>query len=167
MNNLKYRDAVASDLDIIVKIYNSTIASRMVTADTESVTVESRLEWFKNHSADKYPLWVIENEEDMVVGWLSFQAFYGRPAYDGTAEMSVYLQESQRGKGLGKAVLQYAIDKCPEIGIKTLLGFIFAHNEASLKLFRHFGFGDWGILPDIAVLDGHERSLAILGKRIS
>ncbi len=110
---------------------------------------------------------MIEDENQQTVGWMSFQSFYGRPAYDGTVEVSIYLDEDQRGKGLGKDILQYAIDRCPGIGIKTLLGFIFAHNEASLKLFRHFGFEDWATLPDIAMLDGQERSLKILGKRIA
>lgn len=167
MNNLTYRDATLSDLDAIVKIYNSTISSRMVTADTEPVTTESRMKWFDDHSSDKRPLWVIENEAQETVGWISFQSFYGRPAYGATVEVSIYLDENQRGKGMGKQVLQYAIDQCPGMGIKTILGYIFAHNEASLKLFRHFGFEDWATLPDIAVLDGEEKSLKILGKRIA
>jgi L-amino acid N-acyltransferase YncA len=167
MNHLQYKNATLSDLDTIVRIYNSTISSRMVTADTEPVTAESRLKWFDDHSSDKRPLWMIEDENQQTVGWISFQSFYGRPAYDGTVEVSIYLDENQRGKGLGKDILQYAIDRCPGIGIKTLLGFIFAHNEASLKLFRHFGFEDWATLPDIAMLDGQERSLKILGKRIA
>jgi phosphinothricin acetyltransferase len=47
------------------------------------------------------------------------------------------------------------------------LGYIFAHNEPSLKLFRRFGFSDWAVMPNIAELDGVERSLIILGKRIT
>jgi phosphinothricin acetyltransferase len=166
MSFIKFRNATANDLKIIVDIYNSTIASRMVTADTEPVSIESRQNWFEEHSTDKRPLWVIENSTNDIIGWVSFQSFYGRPAYDATAEISIYLQPLQRGKGLGKEVLQYCIDKAPGFGIKTLLGFIFSHNEQSLKLFRHFGFEDWATLPGIAVLDGQERSLKILGKRI-
>lgn len=164
---LHYRDAEYKDLEKIVAIYNSTIASRMVTADTEPVTVASREKWFAEHNTTKRPLWVIEDETQQIVGWVSFQSFYGRPAYDATVEISIYLDASQRGKGLGKAILQYCIDKAPEYGIKTLLGFIFAHNEPSLKLFRYFGFEDWATLPDIALLDGQERGLKILGKRIT
>ena len=166
MANIKFRNANPADLGIIVEIYNSTIASRMVTADTEPVTVESRQKWFKEHSPDKRPLWVIENAAKTIIGWVSFQSFYGRPAYDATVEISIYLDIKQRGKGLGKEVLQYCIDHAPEFGIKTLLGFIFSHNEQSLKLFKHFGFEEWANLPDIALLNGKERSLKILGKRI-
>jgi L-amino acid N-acyltransferase YncA len=46
-----------------------------------------------------------------------------------------------------------------------LLGFVFAHNEPSLKLLKKFGFSEWGYLPQVANLDGIERDLVILGKR--
>ena len=139
----------------------------MVTADTESVSVESRQKWFEEHNPSKRPLWVIEDNSNQIIGWVSFQSFYGRPAYDATVELSIYLDETQRGKGLGKQILQYCLDRAPGFGIKTLLGFIFSHNEPSLKLFRHFGFEDWATLPNIALLDGQERGLKILGKRVS
>jgi L-amino acid N-acyltransferase YncA len=167
MSEIKYRNATLHDLNAIVTIYNSTIGSRMVTADTEPVSVESKIQWFEEHTPEKHPLWVIEDENDQIIGWISFQAFYGRPAYSATAEISIYLDENQRGKGMGKKILAYSLNKCTELGIKTILGFIFAHNEPSLKLFRHSGFEDWGTLPDVAVLDGEEKSLKILGKRIS
>ena len=167
MAEIKFRNAVQEDLTKIVEIYNSTIESRMVTADTEPVTVGSRQKWFDEHNPEKRPLWVVENLSNDIIGWVSFQSFYGRPAYDATVEISIYLETGQRGKGLGKQVLQYCLEKAPGFGIKTLLGFIFSHNEPSLKLFRHFGFEDWAVLPKIAILDGQERGLNILGKRIA
>jgi len=167
MNTITYRDATRLDLEAIVKIYNSTISSRMVTADTEPVTTESKIKWFDDHSSDRRPLWVVENEDHQIIGWMSFQSFYGRPAYNGTVEISIYLDEDERGKGLGKKLLQQAIDTSKSLEINTLLGFIFSHNEPSLKLFRSFGFEEWANLPDIAVLDGEERSLTIVGKRIT
>jgi phosphinothricin acetyltransferase len=163
--NLRYRNASKADLDKIVDIYNSTIPTRMVTADTRPVSIESRIEWFEEHSPGKRPLWAVELDSE-IIGWVSFQSFYGRPAYDATAEISIYLKEDMRGKGIGKQILQYCIDRSPEFGIRTLLGFIFAHNEPSLKLFHSFGFEDWATLPNIAVLDGIERTLKILGRRV-
>ena len=163
---LIYRDAKRSDLEKITEIYNSTIASRLVTADTEPVSVKSKIKWFEEHSPEKRPLWVIEDELNEIVGWVSFQSFYGRPAYDATVEISIYLDSNQRGKGLGKQVLGFCIDKAPEFGIKTILGFIFSHNEPSIRLFKHFGFEEWANFPNIATLDNIERSLTILGKRV-
>lgn len=162
---MKFRNATLNDLSEIVDIYNSTVSSRMVTADTKPVSVESKLNWFHEHNDGKRPLWVIENENG-IIGWVSFSSFYGRPAYDNTAEVSIYLRSTERGKGIGKEVLRHVIDQCGKLGIKTLLGYIFAHNEPSLKLFRSFGFSEWAKLPNIAVLDGVERSLVIVGKRV-
>ena len=164
-NSFTYRDATLEDLPLIVEIYNSTISSRMVTADLEPVSVEDRKKWFEEHSPSSRPLWVIE-EHGVICGWLSFQSFYGRPAYQHTAEMSIYLHENCRGKGIGKFIIQKAIDACPKLQIKTILGFIFGHNEPSLRLFTAFGFEQWAHLPKVAELDGIERDLIILGKRI-
>jgi len=162
---LNFRYARLEDLDEIVRIYNSTIPSRMVTADLEPVTVEQRKPWFYEHTNDKRPLWVMEVEGE-IAGWLSFQSFYGRPAYEGTVEVSIYLDENYRGKKLGEKLLLFAIENCGEYNVKVLLGFIFGHNTPSMKLFKKYGFEAWGNLERIAVLDGLERDLIIMGKRL-
>jgi phosphinothricin acetyltransferase len=162
---LTYRHATLEDLERIVAIYNTTIAGRMVTADTEPVTVESRHNWFYAHDEHRRPLWMIYDGAENI-GWMSFQSFYGRPAYNGSVELSIYLDERFRGKGYGREILRYAIDVSPQYGIDTLMGFIFAHNIPSLKLFEQTGFKEWAHLPDIAVLDGERRSLKILGYQI-
>jgi L-amino acid N-acyltransferase YncA len=158
------RDANIEDLPAIVAIYNSTVATRMVTADTEPVSVASRQEWFGDHSPGRRPLWVAE-ESGQVAGWLSYSSFYGRPAYDGTCEVSVYLAPEYRRRGLGSQLLLRCIAHSPRIGVTTLLGFIFGHNEPSLRLFEKMGFHRWGHLPRVAVLDGVERDLIIVGRR--
>ena len=160
-----FRNATINDLLLIVEIYNSTISSRMVTADTEPVSVADKLTWFHAHNAVTRPLWMLE-ENNVVLGWVSYNNFYGRPAYDITAEVSIYLEESARGKGLGKICLQKAIDESKPRDIKNLLGFIFGHNEPSLKLFFKFKFEKWAHFPKVANMDGIERDLIILGLRI-
>ena len=162
---MEIRDAIVHDLPAIVSIYNSTISSRAVTADTEPVSVESRRAWFAEHSPTRRPLWVAV-EEGEVLGWLSFSSFYGRPAYDHTCEISIYLAPDHRGQGLGSEFLRRAIEKAPSLGISTLLGFVFDHNEPSLRLIEKHGFARWGLLPRVAVLDGIERDLVIVGLRV-
>lgn len=170
--SFRHRPATLNDLPAIVAIYNSTVASREVTADTEPVTVASRLAWFHEHTPDRRPLWVIERADDTaaqpeIVGWISYSNFYGRPAYAGTAEVSIYIEESWRGKGVGRYALAEAIEFAPSIKVHTLLGFIFGHNLPSLGLFSKFGFDTWANLPRVANLDGVERDLIILGKRVA
>ena len=138
----------------------------MATADLEAVSVESRRGWFADHSPNSRPLWVIHDEGE-VRGWLSFQSFYGRPAYHATAEVSVYIASGSHRRGYARQLLIEAIRRAPDFGLKTLLGFIFGHNEPSLALFRSFGFETWAHLPRVAELDGVQRDLVIVGTRIA
>ena len=172
MPSYVHRLATRADLPRIVDIYNSTVASREVTADTEPVTVQSREQWFADHTPERRPLWVIHaagdaSEQPEVLGWLSYSNFYGRPAYSGTAELSIYIAERSRGMGIGRYCLEQAIEYAPNIAVHTLLGFIFGHNVPSLALFKKFGFDTWAKLPRVANLDGIERDLIILGRRVA
>ncbi|RJE85545.1 N-acetyltransferase family protein [Paenibacillus sp. 1011MAR3C5] len=160
------QDARPEDLERIVDIYNSTIAGRTVTADLDPVTSESRRVWFDAHSPEKHPIWVVRMEDGSIGAWMSFQAFYGRPAYQATAEISIYIAEEQRAKGLGSFLVERALAECPRLGLTTLLGFVFGHNEPSLRLLRKFGFLQYGLLPRVATLDGIERDLVIMGRRV-
>lgn len=160
------RDAQLEHLATIVKIYNSSIPGRLATADLEEITVESRIAWFHEHNEQHRPLWILE-EDDKIVGWLSFQSFYGRPAYHATAEVSIYLDPSVQGKGYAQMLLERAILQCPKLEIKTLLAFVFGHNQPSLKLFEKYQFEKWAHLPKIADIDGVEKDLLILGKRMT
>jgi phosphinothricin acetyltransferase len=162
---MKIRDAVETELPEIVAIYNAAIPSRLATADLEPVSVESRLAWFEQHSPDSRPIWVMEVDR-AIAGWLSFQSFYGRPAYQATAEISIYVAPAYRGCGVGRQLLSQAIHHSPALGLKTLLGFIFAHNQPSLQLFNSLGFQRWGYLPKVAELDSFESDLVIVGKQI-
>ena len=159
------RLATLADLPAIVQIYNAAIPGRQATADTEPVTVDSRLEWFKAHDPSSRPLWVLETTGELR-GWLSLSSFYGRPAYQATVEVSLYLAPGEQGKGIGRQLLQHALSAAPTLGITTLLAFIFGHNLASLKLFERHGFTPWGLLPRVAQLDQRECDLSILGLRL-
>ena len=159
------RHASEKDLPQIVAIYNATVATRLVTADTREVSVDDRRQWFAEHSAGRRPLWVHEID-GRVVAWVSLQDFYGRPAYRLTAEISLYVALSHRGRGLGRDLLREASEKAVGLGIRTLLAFIFSHNLPSIRLFRAAGFERWGKLPDVALMDGREYSLSIYGRRI-
>lgn len=161
------RDAVETDLPAIVAIYNAAIPTRMATADLEAVSVESRVIWFHEHTPSNRPIWVMEVDKAMPAGWLSFQSFYGRPAYQATAEISIYVAPAYQRCGVGRQLLSRAIRQSPSLGVKTLLGFIFAHNQPSLQLFESLGFQRWGYLPKVAELDGNEVNLVIVGRKIS
>ena len=161
------RDAQMSDLQAIVEIYNSTISDRLATADTQPITRESRIAWLQNRDFNYRPVWVVETKAQEIAAWLSFNNFYGRPAYHHTAEISIYVVQKYRRQSIGSLLLRNAIAKSAQLEIKVLLGFIFAHNQPSINLFKKFGFQLWGQLPQVAQLDNQEKDLAILGLRVS
>ncbi|WP_414042180.1 GNAT family N-acetyltransferase [Macrococcus animalis] len=162
--SIEVRRATKEDLPRIIEIYNSTVKSRLVTADTEPVTVESRTEWFLNHSAKRPIFLFLKNNE--VAGWLSFETFYGRPAYGKTVEISLYLDENYRGIGLGEFAVSEMKRIASELEIETLLAFTFSHNTRALKLFVKHGFIKYGELPDVAIMDEKHYSLTILGCKV-
>jgi phosphinothricin acetyltransferase len=165
MTAWQFRTAEPRDLPRIVEIYNASIPGRLATADLKPVSVESRHAWLLAHTTDKHPLIVAESG-GAIGGWASLGPFYGRPAYHRTAEVSVYVAPEMCRQGLGAALTDEVLRLCPQLGIHTLLAFIFGHNEPSIRLFKRKGFELWGHLPRIADMDGEERDLDIYGLRV-
>ena len=89
-----------------------------------------------------------------------------RLAYRDTVELSVYVSQQFRRRGLGRRLLQEAIVRGPQLGIHSLVGLIFGHNEPSIALFRLTGFERWGLLPGVARVDDIPRDLTIFGRHI-
>lgn len=159
------RHAIPGDLPRIVAIYNASIAGRVATADTTPVTVAEREAWFREFDPARRPLWVDCDLDGTPMAWLSLRSFYGRPAYASTVEVGVYTAPEALRQGRAKALLAHALASLNGLKIKTLIAFVFAHNEPSLRLFERAGFLRWGLLPGVAELDGIERDVAILGFR--
>ena len=160
------RDATEADLPAIVAIYNAAIPGRSATADTEPVTVEERREWFAEHDPARRPLWVAEVGGE-VVAWIGLSSFYGgRPAYDATAEVSMYVAPAHQNRKLGRELMGRMIAACPRLGVTTLLAMYFDHNHPSRRLCAALGFEPVGHLRRIAKLDDTERGLVIAALRI-
>lgn len=156
--------AEQQDLPQIVAIYNETIPTRLATADLEPVSVADKQAWFDEFDKRSRPIWKMM-VEDQIAGWVSLESFYGRPAYQYTAEISIYIGSAFHHQGLGQQALDYVFGQLPALDLNTIVSFVFSHNVASQGLFKKNGFKVWGHLPDVALMDGQKRSLDILGRR--
>lgn len=163
---MEIRLALEADLPAIVAIYNETIPGRLVTATLEPVTVQERLPWFREHNPARHPLWVA-CDGDEVIAWQSLSTFNSRAAYDATAEISIYVKDGRRRAGLGRTLLTHAESAAPRLGLRTFVALVFGHNAPSVAFFERHGFERWGHLPRVATLDGIDRDLLYLGKRLS
>jgi L-amino acid N-acyltransferase YncA len=164
--DVRIRLATEADLPQIVDIYNQSIPGGWSTADTRPITLAERVEWFRKFDPERRPIWVAE-AEGSVVATAYLSSFYGgRPAYDATAEMSVYIATSFQRRGIGRRLKEFVIAECPRLGITTLLSMHFDHNEATRRINDVLGFQIMGHLPEIAVVQGQKRGLIISGLRI-
>jgi L-amino acid N-acyltransferase YncA len=163
---MKIRIAKSEDLDAIVSIYNQAIASGQKTADITPVSPESRVEWFNNHMPNKYPI-IVAEEDYTIVGYLSISAYRpGRMALRYTAEVSYYVNFDHQGHGIGSDLMQYAINMCPRLQLKTLFAILIDSNHVSIGLLEKFGFKKWGQMPGVADFDGIEIGQVYYGLRV-
>lgn len=150
---MNIRFAQRQDLEQINSIYNQAVASKQ-TAHTIGLTTEEREKWFKAHSADSYPVIVYENE-NKITGWLSFSPYReGRQALRKTAEISFYVDQDFRRKGIGTSLLETAKRLALDYSFNTLFGIILETNLASIYLMQKCGFKQWGFLPGVAQFGG-------------
>jgi phosphinothricin acetyltransferase len=160
------RIATEADLPAIVDIYNQSIPAGWSTADTRPVSVAERVEWFSRFDPARRPIWVAE-VDGVVVATAYLSSFYGgRPAYDATAEVSVYIATAYHRRGIGRRLKQWVIEQCPALGVTTLLSMHFDHNEATRRINESLGFQQMGHLTEIALVQGQKRGLMIWALRI-
>jgi phosphinothricin acetyltransferase len=89
-----------------------------------------------------------------------------RGCYRGVAEESVYVAESARGRGIGRALLEAAIERSEAAGIWTLQAGIFPENRASIRLHLSCGFRLVGVRDRLGVgADGVFRDVVLLERR--
>lgn len=165
MSEYMIQHAMPADLPEIVTIYNSTIASRQVTADLVPVQVDDRQQWFKAHGGNR-PLYVIRSSQDEILAWGSLSDYYPRDAYHITAEISIYVKEAYRRFRLGKILTNYICTQAPSLGIHNIIALIFSHNVPSIRLFESLGFKQWGYLPQVCDLKTYLADVVIFGKKL-
>jgi phosphinothricin acetyltransferase len=118
----------------VKEIYESGIATGIATFETTAPSLEK---WDDGHITFAR-LVAVENNE--VVGWTALSPVSNRCVYGGVAEVSVYVAETHKGKGIGRLLLQNLITESERNGIWTLQAGIFTDNVASLKLHKKVGF---------------------------
>jgi len=160
------RSSIENDYLEIVNIYNHAVDEKFATADTEYVSVESKMNWFEQHSIDTYPIYVAE-ENNEIVGWCSLSPHrLGRKALRTVAEISYYIHKDHRRKGIANSLITHTIRKAKQLGFKNLITILLDLNKPSIYLLEKFGFEKWGHLPEIALIDETICGQFIYGKKL-
>lgn len=148
---MKIRPAEPNDAFQIAAIYNQGIEERSSTFETAPRNPDDMIDRLQN--ADRYPVLVVLDESNQVVGWASLSSYRSRACYDGIADFSIYMRREARGRGLGKHLLQALLKEAEARGFWKVLSRIFASNQASLALCGASGFRQVGIYEKHACLD--------------
>jgi phosphinothricin acetyltransferase len=158
------RPARAEDLPAVTAIYNDAVARTTGTFDTEAKTLDEQRAWFEKHGAS-HPV-IVAEEGGRVVAWASFSPWSDRCAYARSAEVSVYVDEAARGRGLAGELLDELLRRGRAAGVKQAMARITADNEISLRLHARRGFVEAGRLKRVGekfgrVLDVHILQLSL------
>jgi len=151
----------------IVRIYNQAIKAGLQTADENPVTLENKLPWLRQHTGKHYIIYVASEKEN-IIGYIALSPYrFGRTAFIHTAEVSYYIDSGHQGNGIGKQLMQHAIDKCPQLEVESLIAILLACNSASIVLLTKFGFEQWGCMPNIAKLKNGKIDHLYYGRHIT
>jgi L-amino acid N-acyltransferase YncA len=147
------------DWEAVRAIFRDGIATGQATFETEAPEWER---WNADHlEAGR----LVARAGDAVIGWAAISPVSGRCVYGGVAEVSVYVGEGQRGRGVGRALLEGLIAASEKAGIWTLQAGVFPDNPASLALHRRCGFREVGRRERIGRLRGEWRDVVLLERR--
>jgi phosphinothricin acetyltransferase len=152
MDDPRIRTALASDAEAICRIYNQGIEDRVATLETEARTPEERREWL-GARGPRQPV-IVAEADGAVIGWASLNRFNPRPAYDHVADLSVYVERSGRGRGVGRRLLERLVELGRELKYHKLVLAAFPSNAAGMALYERMGFTRVGIYREQGMLDG-------------
>ena len=151
-----------SDWDDVRRIYAEGIATGNATMETAPPPWES---WDKAHRPECRL--VARDDSGRMLGWAALSRVSERCAYGGVAEVSVYVSQEARGRGVGRRLLEELVRASEEAGIWTLQAGIFPENVASLSIHQHCGFRVVGVREKFGKLGSVWRDVALLERRSS
>ncbi len=140
------REMKACDWDKVKKIYEQGLEHGTSTFNTLSPTYE---EWDRGHVKECRYVYLDQNQED-VAGWIALSPTSPRYAYRGVVEVSIYVDDTYKGKGAGTALLKKLCEESEKAGYWCLYSAIFAMNQASISLHKKCGFREIGYRERIA-----------------
>jgi len=149
----------ASDWEQVRAIYLEGIRSGHSTFETDAPSWET---WDAGHLQFAR---LVMRDGETVVGWSALSPVSKRHVYRGVAEVTVYVSESAREKGVGRTLLEALIDEAEKNGIWTLQASIFPENTASVQLHLRCGFREVGRRERIAMLNGVWRDTLLFERR--
>jgi phosphinothricin acetyltransferase len=155
------RAAGEADLEDILRIYNQAVEKTTAVFEYRAHTIEMRREWFRAKQAASLPVLVAE-ESGAVHGFASYGPFRAWPAYKYSVELSVYVDEAARGRGIGTALVKGVLTHARDHDLHVVMAGITSDNAVSLRLHEKLGFTEVAHLPEVGYKFGRWLDLKFL-----
>ena len=136
---MELREAVEGDVPGIVEIYNDVIATSTAIYTENPVSLEYWASLLKMRREQNYPV-IVAASDGEVLGFTSFGDFRAWPCYRYTVEHAIHVRADQRGRGLGRQLLETLIPRAIALEKHVLIAGIDASNAVSIKLHQRLGF---------------------------
>lgn len=159
MSGIHIRALTANDWEFVSSIYLDGIGTGQATFETHGPTWA---EWNSNHLTAPR---LVATSEEQIVGWAALSPVSSRAVYAGVAEISVYVVNDWRGKGVGRALLETLVVESEKNAIWTLQASIFPENVGSMALHKSCGFREVGRRERIGKMNGAWRDTILMERR--
>ena len=159
MTELTILPMVAEDWPAVREIYLQGIRTGNATFETDAP------DWEKWNASHLPSCRLVARSVGVVLGWAALTPVSNRCVYAGVGDLSVYVAEQARGKGVGLKLLNALIEASEQAGIWTLQAGIFPENVASIELHQNCGFRIVGRREKIGLMNGRWRDTMLLERR--
>ena len=154
MSELVIRPITKDDIAACLDIYNYEVVNGVATLDLEPRTLPEWQEWYEAHQTQEHCIFVglIDN---VVVGYASLSPYRPKEAYKSTVELSIYIHQEYRGKGIATQLMAHILEIAKNDPLlHNVVSVITAGNEGSTKLHERFGFTYCGLTPQVGFKHG-------------
>ncbi|MCG7492086.1 GNAT family N-acetyltransferase [Thalassobius sp. Cn5-15] len=159
------RPALPADAALIAEIYNHAVLNTVAILNNDTVDAANRAAWMEVRQADGLPVLVAESD-GQVIGYASYGPWRPFDGFRETVEHSVYVRDGQRGRGVGRQLMQALINHARAKDLHIMVAGITAGNEASIKLHQSLGFQITAQMPEVGQKFGQWLDLIFLQLRL-
>ncbi|KAI9310488.1 acyl-CoA N-acyltransferase [Dichotomocladium elegans] len=149
LQNFTIREADESDLQLITDLYNEAIVNSTSLFVFETVTVEEKKAWLDECRRDGYAVIVaVDKTTGQSVAFANLSSFRSKPAYNLSAEVSVYIHPNYHRRGLGRMLVNEMLAISKRMGLRVIYSVITGENTPSIQLFKSLGFRHAGLFKN-------------------
>lgn len=158
------RDAAAADAVACAAIYAPYVRETTVSFELKPPTAAEMAE--RIAAAQARHAWLVLEEEGRVVGYAYANRFSGRPAYQWSVEVSIYLERDRHRAGGGRQLYETLLARLAERGYRRAMAGMSLPNEASVAFHRALGFTPVGVYREVGWKHGAWRDVAWVQRTI-